>query len=267
VTPFARRLAALVSAALLALPAAAGAAPRPYAATPGPYAAHPRFAVSYQGTGTWRTHFHATPPNPGGAPDTNDARDASEYSWLLGYEGALALAGGATSGLDAARGRMLVIGHVDHVHVDGLYRELDSSVRCTLKGATDRSRVVPASIGVRYLGASGYAFTAGSPLATTLTEMPSACPDQGDSIDGILDNYFTPGFGFGPVDPADRWMASAAVTVPARVLHRSATVAIALRDTRAGRPPGDCAVANPAYERCATGGSWSGTLTLRRMIR
>lgn len=261
----ARRSAALAAVALAVLPVAAAATARPYAVKRAPYLAHPRFALSYEGTGTWHTRFHATPPNPGGGPDTNDARDASEYSWKLAYRGTLALAGHATPGLDAARGRTLVVGHVDHTHVDGLYRELDRAVACTVKGATGPARLVAAPLAVRYAAApSRYALTARNPLATVLTEMPTACPDQGDSIDRILDNYFTPGFSFGTGGGADRWLTSAAVAVPARVLHRAASIRIALGDTPAGRPPPDCAVPNPAYEACATGGSWRGVLTLRR---
>ena len=254
-------LAALAAALLSSSPAAAAAPP--YAFQGAPHRADPHFTVSYSGTGTWRTDFHATPPNPGGDPDTNDAHDSSAQSWALAFDGGAAL--GPAQDLEGARGRTLVIGHVDHTHDDGLYPELDRVVRCTLKGGTPAGAGVPARLAIRpRRGGRQLAFTASSPLGTVLTEMPQACPDQGDSIDRILDNYFTPGFSFASSYGPDRWLTSRTVVVPARVLHRAAKVVLALRPAAAARPPLGCAVASPAYEACATHGSWSGVLTLRR---
>lgn len=267
-TPPARRPAVLACAVLAALPGTALGAARPYAARPAAYRAQPVFQVSYHGAGRWHTDFHATPPNPGGAPDVNDARDTSEYSWSLAYAGTVAPVAAATGSLSAARGRTLVVGHVDHAHDDGLYPELDRTVRCTLKGSTAAGRLAPARLDVRYDSRRRvYAFRAGDPLSTVTTEMPTACPQQGASIDRILDQYFSPGFSFGPSGGPDRWLRSGAVAVPARVLQRSRIVMIALRDTRAGRPPRDCGVPDPAFERCATAGRWAGTLVLRRVGR
>jgi hypothetical protein len=50
--------------------------------------------------------------------------------------------------------------------------------------------------------------------------------------------------------------------IPASVFHRSAKIEIPLRDTAAGTPPKHCAVHDPSFERCKTGGSWRGALTL-----
>ncbi|MFL5780330.1 MAG: hypothetical protein ACJ760_03370 [Thermoleophilaceae bacterium] len=262
------RPAVLACAVLAALPGAALGTARPYAARSAAYRAQPVFQVSYRGAGRWRTDFHATPPNPGGAPDVNDAHDSSEYAWSLAYAGTLAAAAAATPPLSEARGRTLVVGHVDHAHDDGLYTELDRTVRCTLKDSTAAVRLVPATLDVRYDATRrAYAFSAGDPLSTVMAEMPTACPQQGDSIDRILDQYFTPGFSFDPSGGPDRWLRSGAVTVPARVLRRSRSVTIALRDTRAGRPPRDCGVPNPAFEHCAIAGRWAGTLVLRRAGR
>jgi hypothetical protein len=256
------RTAVALAAAALTLPGTAAAA-RPYSYEPAPYSASPRFSVAYSGSGTWRTDFHATPPNPGGDPDTNDAHDASAQSWRLELDGTLAIAD--PSDLAGAHGRTLVIGHVDHRHVDGLFTELDRTVACTLKGSTGRGAAVGASLAVRRSSRSTtYSITAGNPLSTVLTNMATVCPDQGDSIDRILDNYFTPGFSFAPGWGADRWFTSRTVAIPARVLHRAARVDVALGPRSAGRPPAGCAVQNPSYEACSTGGSWAGVLTLRR---
>src|SRR2546423_13227839 len=52
-----------------------------YTTTPGPNRPDATFVVSYQGDGSYKTTFHATPPNPGSKPDTNDAPDSSKQSW------------------------------------------------------------------------------------------------------------------------------------------------------------------------------------------
>jgi hypothetical protein len=52
--------------------------------------------------------------------------------------------------------------------------------------------------------------------------------------------------------------------IPAAAFHDSKTIKIPLHDTRAGTPPKNCAVPNPSYERCKTGGEWNGVLTLKR---
>jgi hypothetical protein len=256
-------LALAVAAAALVLPAGATAGSRPYSFEPAPYSAKPRFTAAYAGTGSWRTDFHATPPNPGGDPDTNDAHDSSAQAWRLRLDGELAVA--APRDLSGAHGRTLVVGHVDHTHVDGLFTELDRDVACTLKGSTGRGAPVAASLAVRLSRPAGtLALTAGNPLATVLTNMAMACPNQGESIDRILDNYFTPGFSFASGFGPDPWLTSGTVAIPARVLHRAARIDVAMRPRAAGRPPADCAVPNPSYEACSTGGSWDGVLTLRR---
>jgi hypothetical protein len=256
--------ALLLAAAALTAPAAAGAAAPPYAFERAPYSASPHFSVAYAGSGAWRTDFHATPPNPDGDPDTNDAHDSSAQSWRLRLDRELDVAD--PGDLDGAHGKTLVIGHVDHTHVDGLYTELDRTVSCTLKGSTGRGEAVAAGLAVSHApGARTFSLTARNPLATVLTNMSTACPDQGDSIDRILDNYFTPGFSFAPSYGPDPWFASGTVTVPVRVLRRAAKVVVALRPAATGRPPVDCAVPNPAYEVCSTHGSWGGVVTLRRV--
>jgi hypothetical protein len=83
-------------------------------------------------------------------------------------------------------------------------------------------------------------------------------------IDGLADNYFTPGFSFAEEWGPARWFTSSTVTVPLSVLHRAARITIPLADTPAGRPPRDCAVPYPSWQRCRTGGAWAGTLTLKR---
>ena len=258
--PRCAQLAAL--AALAALLAAMPAGASPYSAVPAPYRAAPRFSATYVGSGTWRTYYHATPPNPGGAPDSNYAHDSSAESWRLGFATELALAGASDQSLTSTAGRALVLGRIDHTHVDGLYTELDASVSCQVKGATSGSGA-HATLAFRRSGPR-VVLTAGNPLGDALTNMPTACPDQGDSIDRILDNYFTPGFSLAPGFGPDLWFASRPVSIPLRVLRRSAWIAIALRGDPSGRPPTDCAPAHPEYESCITGGTWTGLLTLRR---
>jgi hypothetical protein len=279
--PAIRRGAAALAAlaACLAAPAASGsAAPpaKPYTTEPSAYRAHARFVVTYKGTGDWKTDFHATPPNPGGDPDTNDAHDSSTQNWQLRFRRQFVLppcgapAGGGpdpcagVGGLDGAGGATSAVGRIDHTHVDGLYRELDRKVKCQVGKDTEPGRRLDASLRVRYFGSSrAIAVTALNPVVTLLTEMPTACPDQGDSIDRILDNYFSPGFSFDSRYDAYRWFTSRTIVIPASVVHRSSVIRIPLADTPRGTPPKGCAVQNPAYERCTTGGSWSGVLTLR----
>jgi hypothetical protein len=257
------RRSAVTLAAAVVLLAASPAPAREYSFVPAPYSAVPRFAVHYAGSGTWRTDFHATPPNPGGGPDTNEAHDSSAQSWRLRFDTPLVAGGPARETLAAARGTTRVVGRVDHTHVDGLYRELDSSVACVVKGGTRRTGSA-AALTIERPAGGGVVLTAGDPLTTALANMPQACPRQGDSIDRILDNYFTPGFSFALGYGPDPWFASRAVAIPARVMHRSARVAISLRPTPVGRPPAGCAVAHPDYETCATHGTWNGVLTLVR---
>src|SRR3954454_17548697 len=112
-----------------------------YTADPGPARAHPTFSVAYSGSGSYRTVFHATPPNPGGKPDTNDAHDTSKQSWDVKFRRKLAVptcgqpAGfgddpcGSLGGLSGASGKASMIGKVDHKHVDGPYKQLNRTVR------------------------------------------------------------------------------------------------------------------------------------------
>jgi hypothetical protein len=247
----------------------------PYTAVPGPYRAHARFLVTYRGIGFYNTVFHAHPPNPGGADDTNDARDSSAQAWVLRFRRRIAIppcgtpAGGDSdpclglAGLSGAIGATTATGEVRHVHVDGLYRVLDRTVTCRMQQRTSARTAVGASLGLRYLpGSLSVGVTAYNPVASVLTTFPPQCPEQGDSIDRILDFYAAPGFSFAGGYGADRWFTSAEVAVPASVLHRSTKITIPLADTPAGRPPPDCAVMDPSFERCTTGGSWSGVLTL-----
>src|SRR4051812_5487903 len=88
------RLAAPAAIALALLSAAAPAAVAAgpgYSTTPGPNRPDARFAVSYAGKGSYATTFHATPPNPGGKPDTNDAHDTSKQTWDLKFRSKLSV--------------------------------------------------------------------------------------------------------------------------------------------------------------------------------
>jgi hypothetical protein len=155
-------------------------------------------------------------------------------------------------------------GRVRHNHVDGLYRQLDRVVNCRLRKRTSARSQVMASVGVRYLPETeSVGITAYSPVATVTTLFPQQCAGQGDSIDRISDFYAMPGFSFEQGWGPERWFTSAEVVVPAALLRRSTKVRIPLGDTAAGTPPRRCAVHDPSFERCRTGGSWNGVLVLR----
>jgi hypothetical protein len=268
------------AAALLALvltgPAPAAAAPKPpFTTSPGPANPHARFVASYTGSGSYKTRFHATPPNQGGKPDTNDAWDTSTESWKLRFRDALAVptcgapSGGsgdpcsAITGLSGASGPTELSGRVDHKHVDGIYRQFDRVVKCGLRKRPSATRTLDASLVVRYIPESdSIGISASDPIATAVSLFPSQCPKQGDSIDRILDFYAMPGFSFDSSYGPDRFLASSEVVIPAAVFHRSKTITIPLRDTPAGTPPRHCAVSDPSFERCTTGGAWRGVLTL-----
>src|SRR4051812_48653518 len=81
-------LSALALALLSGYAAPAGA--KPYTSTPGPTRSDASFVATYSGAGSYATRFHATPPNDGGKPDTNDARDSSTQAWSIKFPKALA---------------------------------------------------------------------------------------------------------------------------------------------------------------------------------
>jgi hypothetical protein len=152
---------------------------------------------------------------------------------------------------------------VNHRHIDGLYRQLNRKVRCQLTKRPSKKRLLDASVQLRYIpDTDSVGVRATDPLATAVALFPAQCPKQGDSIDRVLDFYAMPGFSFADGYGPERWFASREVLIPAEVFHRSAKIRIPLRDTAAGRPPKNCAPHDPSYERCTTGGSWHGVLTL-----
>jgi hypothetical protein len=274
VTP---RLAAPAATALALLSAAAPASAAPgYSTTPGPNRPDARFVVGYVGKGSYATTFHATPPNPGKKPDTNDAHDTSKQSWDIKFRRKLAIPTcgqpqgfgddpcNSLAGLSGASGPASMTGKVDHKHVDGIYRQLDRTVRCTLRKSTSPKRRLEVSLVTRYIpetNSIGVSVT--DPMQTTISLFPTQCPKQGDPIDRILDFYAVPAFSFQQGWDPDRWFASREVIVPSSVFHNSAQVKIPLHLTHAGTPPKHCARRNPSYEKCATGGAWNGVLTLK----
>jgi hypothetical protein len=123
-------------------------------------------------------------------------------------------------------------------------------------------------LGVRYIPDSdSVGVTAYNPVSTALTLFPAQCPGQGDSIDRVLDFYAQPGFSFSSQYGPDRWFTSHEVVIPSAVLHHSRKITIPLRETKTGTPPHRCAVENPEFEHCRTGGSWRGVLTLTEAER
>jgi hypothetical protein len=266
-------MSAVTLAAICAAPAAA-AAPT-YATKPAHYRSVARFAVSYEGDGAFRTVYHSEPPNQGGNADTNDADDSSAQHWRLTFRKPLVVPRCGTArhhhrdhcarvaGLSGATGATGVSGSISHRHVDGLYADQNGSETCQLSAGTPTGAVLPVSVGIRYSARShAFSITAHIPVGDALLALPSACPGQGDSLDGLYDNYFTPGFSFAAGYGPERWFESATVVVPATRIHRSAAIRVPLAATAAGTPPRDCAVEHPSYERCSTGGSWNGVLRL-----
>jgi hypothetical protein len=264
----------VLGAAALALTAgpAGAAASRGYTTSPSPYHADARFVATYTGSGKYHTDFRATPPNDGGPPDRNFVHDSSTQGWALKFARGLGVpaCGGepdpcaAVTGLDGARGRARVTSRIRHRHIDGLYKNQNQTVSCDISAATGSRRLVPASVRVRYLPAEqSFAVSTTNPVASPLEKLLPHCPNEGDPIERILDNYATPGWSFDLAYDANRWFTSRAVKIPARAFHRSASITIPLAVTRRGRPPRNCSVEHPSYEKCSTGGSWSGTLVLR----
>jgi hypothetical protein len=224
-------------------------------------------AVSYEGSGAWRTAFHARPPNPGGRADTNDVADASTQRWALRFARPLRLdpcTGSPCQSSDQVRGatgRSTVTGRIDHRHVDGLYPRLDAKVKCRLRRSTRAPATASVDAGLSADG-SAMIVRVGDPVVDAAVNLPGACPQQGDSLDLILDNYFGPAFSFDEDFGAERWLTARPVSVPVARLRAGARVQVRLGPSRAAVPPRDCAVLHPSFERCTTGGSWSGTLTL-----
>jgi hypothetical protein len=162
-----------------------------------------------------------------------------------------------------ARGSTSETGTIDHVHLDGLYTQLNASERCGLNVATPGGALLSSGIDVRYARRrQTISLTAGNPLGDALLAMPQTCPSDTDPIDGFIANYFTPGFSFGGGYGPDRWFTAGTISLPVRLLHRAAKITIRLRNTRAGSPPKGCSVPAPSFQRCSTGGSWRGVLTL-----
>jgi hypothetical protein len=262
---------------ILLIAAATASARPPYFVTNGPYRALAGFVVSYSGSGNWHTVYHSQPPNPGGNPDTNDANDSGTQRWSVTFQRRLVvprcgvLKRHATDrcqsikSLIGTRGNTSATGRVKHRHLDGLFPALTRSISCTERVRTGRRAILTNSLVVRYQPRlHALTVTAHDPVVDALNILPSQCPGQGDSIDGLYDNYFTPGFSFDTRYGADRWFTSRTIVIPAGVLHRAKRIRIALSNTRVGTPPRNCHVAQRSYERCVTGGSWHGTLTLSR---
>jgi hypothetical protein len=262
-----------LAAAVLAACAPAASASAPYSATPGPQRADASFALSYEGGGTYRTTFHGEPPNPdGNKDDRNDAHDSSRQAWAVRFSDGVEIPTCApaddpcagVSGISGASGPTTITGRVNHRHVDGIYPELDRTVKCRLRKSPSRHRTLDAAVNVRYLPESqSFAVSASNPVATAISLFPTQCPKQGDSIDRILDFYAVPGFSFADGYGPERWFASREVVIPAAVFHDSKRIRIPLRNTPAGTPPRRCAVRDPSFERCRTGGAWRGVLTLK----
>jgi hypothetical protein len=159
----------------------------------------------------------------------------------------------------------MVTGRINHRHIDGLFAADNRLLRCRVAFRTAHDLPLHATVELRYRAArQTLSITTLDPVTDAVTDAPQQCPAQGDSIDGLYDNYFTPGFSFATGFGPDRWFRSATVTVPLRELRRSSRLRISLHQTRTGTPPRGCRVPARAYERCTAIGGWSGALELRR---
>jgi hypothetical protein len=230
-----------------------------------PAAAAPAFTVSYSGSGRWATSYHSQPSDGGGKHDTNTASDSSTQGWHETFTTGLG-PGRHTGELSGARGRSSASGRIDHVHIDGLYTQLNASERCTVHASTPVTMPLHAVLKLRYTR-DALAVTALNPIDDVLTLLPTACPGQGDALDGLANNYFEPGFSFAPQWGSDHWFTSSTAKIPLARLRRARTISVRLRNTRAGTPPRDCSVPDPSSQQCRTGGAWSATLTLRAAPR
>jgi hypothetical protein len=255
-----------------AVPAASAA---PFTVEPAPDQAQVSFSVSYRGSGHWETTYHSTPPNPGGRNDDNTAHDSSVQKWRLTDAAPLVIPScdpSATGGADpcqeigadtTAHGLTSVTGFVSHRHIDGLYASDNVHSRCRLSERTPQRLALPAVARFTYDAQSQtVTVAAGDPLADAISLMPSYCPSIPDGIDGLQDNYFTPGFSFAAGYGPERWFTPSPVVIPIATLDAAAVIRIPLSEALGATPPVDCSVPVPAYETCHTGGSWSGTLTL-----
>jgi hypothetical protein len=262
------KVRAAICAGTVALVTAGGsaAAARTLTFTPGAYVAAPRFHVTYSGRGEWSTTYHSTPANPGANPDTNDAHDSSSERWSLSFIESLSARRAGTYELSEAGGSTRARGRISHSHLDGIYAADNVSTSCEVAARTPLHARLPAAIEVTHLrGARGLRVTALDPLSEVLTLLPQQCPGQGDSLDGLADNYFTPGFSFAAGYGPDRWFRSRSTFIPLAVLRRAVRLSVPLGPGPSAAPPVNCAVPYPAWQRCHTAGTWRGTVTLRRV--
>jgi len=260
-------LTRIVAAAVaMTLAFAVPAAARPYTTQPGRYRPTPRFTVTYTGSGRWATSYHAEPSDGGGRHDTDTAGDSSTQKWSETFSHTLVIPAcgcGSPPQLTGAHGASSATGQIDHVHLDGLYTQLNASERCTVRSATPAGMTLETAVDLGYDRRShSITLTASNPVGDALLLLPPECPGQGDALDGLADNYFTPGFSFAPAWGPTRWFTSATVSIPMSVVHRASRITIPLAAARSDRPPRDCSVPHASWQRCRTGGSWSGTLTL-----
>lgn len=134
------------------------------------------FRVTYSGSGAYRTNYHGEPPNHGGAPDMDSADDSSTQRWILEFAAPLHVPRcrcRRTVTLTGATGSTAVTGQIHHVHIDGLYPELDASSNCRVKYTTPRGRQLDVSASFRYNGArQAVVIAASSPVKPALTSLP-----------------------------------------------------------------------------------------------
>lgn len=227
-------------------------------------------SVSYAGSGTVATRYQSTPPNPGGGPDSNIARDSGGQSWSLRFDQQLAIGrcGQAAQegcpivvNLAGATGFERATATIDHAHIDGLYHFDNAAMQCHVHAVTPRGAQLSVSLQVTLLPGA-ISVVAENPMEQALVTLPAGCPGQTDSLDGLLDTYATPGFSFNQAFGPAQWFTSAPIRIPVKSLERG-TVRVPVAQSAAGIPPRGCDVPAPAYERCSTAGSWSGLLTFR----
>ena len=80
-------ISAVAFSVLALLPAAAAGSPagQKYVVRRAGYRLVTRFVVTYAGSASYRTTYHAEPPNPGSNHDTNDANDSLTFRWNVRF--------------------------------------------------------------------------------------------------------------------------------------------------------------------------------------
>jgi hypothetical protein len=112
------------------------------------------FSVTYSGSGTYGTRYHSEPPNQGGMHDTDTADDSETQHWSLRFASPLRVPCATArcaqmTVLTGARGSTSIAAQISHVHIDGLYPQLNATVQCSISSSTPTGALLEASVQIR----------------------------------------------------------------------------------------------------------------------